>query len=389
MGAKKERREAEQRRREEEDARRSSITRAKKAVKKARKERRRRERQEREVLEAARPVTEVTQQWTDDPRTLLAAGPDFSLDALVRDATPGWREGRRAGDHATAARSQLLSEQQERLFAAAKGGAADAVLLLLQGLDTAGKGGIVRHVVGQVDPQGVQLAAFKAPTEEERAHDFLWRIAPHLPRPGFIGVFDRSHYEDLLVPIAQSLTGRADEHGQTWTVPEEELGRRRAAIAQMEADASRSGIRIVKVCLMVSYEEQGRRLRERLDRADKHWKFSDSDLDTRDDWSHYQRAYEQVLRQTSTRVAPWYVVPADRKWYARLAVTEILARTLAGIDPQWPAAAFDAEAARARLDATMSPEALRTWARERRAKERRQVVDDEAMAFAVDDLTAD
>ncbi|MCI1641676.1 MAG: polyphosphate kinase 2 family protein [Actinomyces sp.] len=378
MGQKKDRREAEQRRR--------AIDRAKKAVKKARKDR---ERRDQAARESASDVEDVTRMWDRDPRGLLAASPEFSLAALARDATPGWQAGRAAGERATVRRCELLSEQQERLFAAARGGATDSVLLILQGLDTAGKGGIVRHVVGQVDPQGVQLAAFKAPTEEERSHDFLWRVRPHLPRPGFIGVFDRSHYEDLLVPTAQALTGHADEHGQTWTVPREELDRRERDIARMEAEAARSGTRVVKVCLMVSYEEQGRRLRERLDRTGKQWKFSDSDLDTRDDWAHYQTAYEEVLRRTSTRVAPWYVVPADRKWYARLAVTEILVRTLAEIDPQWPAATVDVEASRARLDRTMTPEALRAWSREKAAKEDLWIADDEAMAFAVDTLNAD
>jgi len=375
MGAAKERRQA------EEKERQASISSAKKAVRQARKARKKRER-------AASDVTDVTAAWTGDPRALLVVGPDFSIDDVARDATPGWEKGRAAGQRATQARSRLLSEQQERLFAAGRGGAPDSVLLVLQGLDTAGKGGILRHVVGQVDPQGVQLAAFKEPTPEERAHDFLWRITPHLPRPGLIGVFDRSHYEDLLVPLARSLTGRADEHGRTWSVPDDELERRRRAIATLEADATAAGTRIIKICLMVSYEEQGRRLGERLDRADKHWKFSDSDLDTRDDWGYHQSAYEQVLRQTSTAVAPWYAVPADRKWYARLAVTEILVRTLADIDPQWPAAAFDVDASRARLDRTMTPASLAAWATEKVEAEHHRIADDEAMAFAVADLTA-
>ena len=281
-----------------------------------------------------------------------------------------------------------MSEQQERLYASSRGGATDSVLLILQGLDTAGKGGIVRHVVGQVDPQGIALTAFKAPTEEELAHDFLWRIRPRLPGPGAIGVFDRSHYEDLLVPTAQALTGHADEHGETWTVSTEELNRRYHDIYQMESEATRAGMRIVKVCLMVSYQEQGLRLRERLDRPDKHWKFSTNDLDTRDDWAHFQRAYEEVLRRTSTRIAPWYVIPADRKWYARLAVTEILVRTLAEIDPQWPGAPVDLDAARARLDLTMTPESLLAWSHEREKSESEWLAEDESLSVAVDALDA-
>ncbi|MGO3797130.1 MAG: PPK2 family polyphosphate kinase [Pauljensenia sp.] len=330
----------------------------------------------------------VTGAWSSDPRELLRVGPQFDLADLSRDSTPGWDQGRRAAEKWTATRSEFLSQLQERLYASSRGGAQDSVLLVLQGLDTSGKGGIVRHVVGQVDPQGIELAAFKAPTEEERQHDFLWRVRPRLPRPGHIGVFDRSHYEDLLVPTAQALTGRRDEHGESWVVDTEELNRRYHDIYEMELAATQSGMRIVKVCLMVSYEEQGLRLRERLDRSDKHWKFSTNDLDTRDDWVHFQAAYAEVLSRTSTEIAPWYVVPADRKWYSRLAVTEILTRTLAGIDPTWPAATFDVEAARTRLDATLTPTALRKWAREKEAVQEEWITADESVSLAVDELNA-
>ncbi|MDN6566533.1 MAG: hypothetical protein L0K65_05710, partial [Actinomyces sp.] len=330
----------------------------------------------------------VTGGWTRDPRELLRVGAGFDLADLPRDATPGWDLGRTAGQTWTATRSGLLSQLQERLYASSRGGATDSVLLVLQGLDTAGKGGIVRHVIGQVDPQGVQLAAFKAPSPEERRHDFLWRIRPRLPRPGHIGVFDRSHYEDLLVPTAQALTGRTDEHGESWVVDTEELNRRYRDIYEMELAATRAGMRIVKICLMVSYEEQGLRLRERLDRSDKHWKFSTNDLDTRDDWVHYQAAYGEVISRTSTEIAPWYVIPADRKWYSRLAVTEILTRTLAEIDPTWPAATFDVQAARQRLDRTLTPEALHEWAREKEAAQEEWITADESVSLAVDELNA-
>lgn len=330
----------------------------------------------------------VTGGWTSDPRELLRVGPQFDLADLTRDSTPGWDRGRRAAEKWTDTRSEFLSQLQERLYASSRGGSQDSVLLVLQGLDTSGKGGIVRHVVGQVDPQGVEIAAFKAPTEEERQHDFLWRIRPRLPRPGHIGVFDRSHYEDLLVPTAQSLTGRRDEHGESWVVDTDELNRRYHDIYEMEVAATRAGTRIVKVCLMVSYEEQGLRLRERLDRSDKHWKFSTNDLDTRDDWAHFQAAYAEVLSRTSTEIAPWYVIPADRKWYSRLAVTEILTRTLAEIDPTWPSATFDVEAARTRLDTTLTPGSLRKWAREKEAVQEEWITADEAVSLAVDELNA-
>lgn len=308
--------------------------------------------------------------WSEDPCALLRVGPDLDLTTLPRDATPGWALGRKRAAAAQAERATLLSELQERLYAAGRAGAPDRVLLILQGMDTAGKGGIVRHVVGQVDPQGIELAAFKAPTPEERAHDFLWRIRPHLPGPGYIGVFDRSHYEDLLVPTAQRLAGTTDAQGVSWVVPQQELDRRYRAIADLEAQAAASGTRILKVCLLVSYEEQGLRLRTRLDRPDKHWKYSAADLATRGKWREFQAAYQEVLSRTSTDVAPWYAVPADRKWYARLAVTEILVRALADVDPRWPAAGFDVSAERTRLDATLSPEALRRYRHERRRASR-------------------
>lgn len=372
MGKKADRRKAEA----EEKARRKAIERAHELAATTQKKARR----------AAKDIGRVTAQWSEDPRELLRVGSDLDLSTLRRDATPGWDAGRKVAEATTASRGEFLSDLQERLFASAKGGATDSVLLVLQGLDTAGKGGIVRHVVGLVDPQGIALAAFKAPTQEERAHDFLWRIRPRLPHAGYIGVFDRSHYEDLLVPTAQSLTHDTDENGMSWEVSEEELNRRYHDIYEMEVEASRQGMRIVKICLMVSYEEQGLRLRERLDRPEKHWKFSDSDLDTRDNWNHFQHAYEEVLRRTSTRVAPWYLVPADRKWYARLAVTEILTRTIAEINPRWPEATFDVDAARARLDLSLTPEALTRWAQEKAEKQPEWITDDEAISLAVDAL---
>lgn len=376
MGKKADARKAEA----EEKARRKAIERAHKMAAKAEKKTRKAARAR------AKDIEEVGAEWSGDPRELLAVRSDLDLSTFVRDSTPGWTAGSKAARATMTSRGEFLSQLQERLFASAKGGAGDSVLLVLQGLDTAGKGGIVRHVMGLVDPQGISLAAFKAPTEEERAHDFLWRIRARLPHAGYIGVFDRSHYEDLLVPTAQALTGQADEFGKSWVVPEDELNRRYHDIYEMEAEAARQGMRIVKVCLMVSYETQGLRLRERLDRPEKNWKFSPSDLDTRDNWNHYQGAYQEVLRRTSTRVAPWYLVPADNKWYAQLAITEILTRTLAEIDPQWPAPTFDVEAARERLDLSLTPDALAHWDAERAHKQADWITDDEAISLAVNAL---
>lgn len=267
--------------------------------------------------------------WKTDPRDALKAGPTFDLSTLDRNGRPGWAGNKSRGEAYMAARGEELSDLQEKLFAEGRSGGERSVLLVLQGLDTAGKGGIVRHVMGMVDPQGVKLASFGVPTAEERAHHYLWRIEKQLPPAGRIGVFDRSHYEDVLVV-------RVDE-----LVPEAEWQGRYDEINAWEEKLIAGGTTIVKVALMVSYDEQGARLAERLDRPDKYWKFSPSDITTRSKWPAYQQAYADVFARTSTEKAPWYVVPADRKWYARLAVTEILTQTLESLDLGWPEATFD------------------------------------------------
>ena len=278
--------------------------------------------------------------WSTDPRDALRVGPDFDLASFDRNGQPGWDGDKDDGEAYLPERGEEMSELQERLFAEGREGGKRSVLLVLQGLDTAGKGGIVRHVMGMVDPQGVALASFGVPTEEERSHHYLWRIEKELPPPGRIGVFDRSHYEDVLVV-------RVDE-----LVPEDVWRARYDEINAWEKELVEGGTTIIKVALMVSYAEQGERLMERLERPDKHWKFNPGDLDTRSKWPAFQAAYADVFRLTSTEDAPWYVVPADKKWYSRLAITEILTRTLEELDPQWPVADFDVEEMKKALVAT-------------------------------------
>ena len=279
--------------------------------------------------------------WHLDARTALRIPEGFRLDDLDPSATPGYEGDKKSGVKDLAKRAKRLDDLQERLYAESRAGVArDSVLLVLQGMDTAGKGGIVRHVLGSVDPQGVQLRSFGSPTAEELAHDFLWRVERRLPKRGFIGVFDRSHYEDVLIGRVRNL---ADP---------DEIERRYGAINDFEARVAASGTRIVKVMLHISREEQGARLAERLDRPDKYWKYDPSDLDDRALWDEYREAYEIVFERTSTETAPWCVVPADRKWYARLAVQELLIAALEDIDPQWPAANFDVAAEKARLAAS-------------------------------------
>jgi PPK2 family polyphosphate:nucleotide phosphotransferase len=275
--------------------------------------------------------------FSRSPSELLRVGPGFDLAAVDPGSTPGFAGGKAAGKALLKASDRRLSELQERLFAQSRGGARDAVLLVLQGMDTSGKGGIVRHVVGAADPQGVSHHAFKAPTPEELEHDFLWRVERELPGPGLIGVFDRSHYEDVLIHRVHGLSSR------------EVVEARYGQIIDFEASVAARGIRMVKVMLHLGKAEQGQRLFERLDRSDKYWKYDPGDVDERRLWDEYQQAYQVMLDRTSTAEAPWFVVPADNKWYARIAVQELLLQALEAIDPQWPPAHFDVAAEKARL----------------------------------------
>lgn len=279
--------------------------------------------------------------WTGEPSELLRVGEGFRLAGVDPDAKPGYSRSKKHGQIDLAAGADQLDQLQEKLFAQSRiQDGSPAVLLVLQAMDSAGKGGIVRHVVGAVDPQGVSLVAFKKPTPEELAHDFLWRIEQHVPAPGFIGVFDRSHYEDVLIGRVRSLA------------PAEEIERRYGAIVDFEQRLTDAGVRIVKVMLHISTEEQKQRLMERLDRPDKHWKYNPGDVDERELWPAYMDAYQTLFERTSTPNAPWHVVPANAKWYARLAVQALLLEALEDIDPQWPAADFDVETEKARLAAT-------------------------------------
>ncbi len=279
--------------------------------------------------------------WTGEPSELLRVGEGFRLADVDPDATPGYARGKKDGAADLAAGVEELDQLQERLFAQSRiEEGAPAVLLVLQAIDSAGKGGIVRHVVGAVDPQGVSLVAFKKPTPEELAHDFLWRIEKHVPEPGFIGVFDRSHYEDVLIGRVRALA------------PPEEIERRYGAIVDFEKRLTDAGIRVVKVMLHISPDEQKARLLERLERVDKHWKYNPGDVDERQLWPAYMDAYQALFERTSTPNAPWHVIPANSKWYARLTVQALLLEALEDIDPQWPRADFDVDAEKKRLAAT-------------------------------------
>ncbi|MCW2766513.1 MAG: polyphosphate kinase 2 family protein [Nocardioides sp.] len=266
----------------------------------------------------------------------LPPGP-VDLTSIRTDETPGFEGDKAAGERALAGLGPELSELQERLFAERTAGSSRRLLLVLQGMDTSGKGGILRHTVGLMDPQGVKITAFKAPIEEELAHDFLWRIRRAVPEPGYIGVFDRSHYEDVLIARVHQLADPG------------EIERRYPAINEFESELAEAGTVIVKCMLHISAEEQKKRLLARLDDPKKYWKFSPGDIDERARWAAYREAYEIALERTNTEAAPWHVVPSDRKWYRNLAVAGLVLETLRRMDPVWPPPAFDVEEQRARL----------------------------------------
>ncbi|MFG1790090.1 polyphosphate kinase 2 family protein [Nocardia sp. NPDC049149] len=271
------------------------------------------------------------------PATEALKADGLRIADLDTSGTPGFKGDKNAGQELLAERTEVLSALQERLYANGRSGDLRSVLLVLQGMDTAGKGGIVRHVIGSVDPQGVDHAAFGVPTEEEKRHHYLWRIRKALPRGGQLGVFDRSHYEDVLVVRVHNL------------VPEEEWEPRYDEINAFEKELVDEGTTVVKVAMFVSLDEQKKRLLERLERPDKYWKFNPADIDERGYWPDYQEAYQAMLERTSTEYAPWHVIPADRKWYSRLAITELLIDALEKLDLEWPPAKFDVDEQKKRL----------------------------------------
>ncbi len=264
------------------------------------------------------------------------AGP-VDLTQFQPRATPGFNGGKDEALKELAGYADRLADLQERLYAAATAGDRRRVLLVLQGMDTAGKGGVVKHVVGAVNPIGCQIHAFKAPTKEELAHDFLWRIRRALPAAGELGVFDRSQYEDVLVVRVRELAPRA-----VWS-------RRYSTINRFEERLVADGCTVVKCFLHVSADAQKERLLERLDNPAKYWKYNPADVDDRQFWPSYQEAYAAVLEKCNTEAAPWYVIPADRKWYRNYAITRLLIEVLDGLDLGWPPAGFSVEAERARL----------------------------------------
>jgi len=268
-------------------------------------------------------------------------GADDPFARHAPDTHPGVKDRKEAAASA-GTDGEPLAGLQERLYAEKT----RMVLLVLQGIDTSGKDGTIKHVIGQMNPLGCRITSFQKPTEEEARHHFLWRIRRSLPEPGEIGVFGRSHYEDVIVPGVQG------------TLSDSEIGKRYAEIARFETGLAAGATTIVKCFLHISFEEQRRRLLARLDNPDKRWKFDPGDLDARDLWPQYQDTFRDVVRRSSSDVAPWYVVPADRKWYRNWAVGRLLLETLTEMAPEYPQADLDIPALKARLAARPSLRAV-------------------------------
>ena len=254
----------------------------------------------------------------DIDRFRVTPGASVDLGSWPTDDDGGWDRDE-AKDH-TKNLNDELENLQELLYAENR----QKLLVVIQATDTGGKDGTIRHVFDGVNPQGVKVASFKKPTARELSHDYLWRVHAHTPGSGGITIFNRSHYEDVLVVRVHDL------------VPAARWERRYAHINAFEEMLVDEGTTIVKLFLHISKDEQRQRLQARLDEADKNWKFSLGDLDERDRWDDYQAAFTTMLERTSTTHSPWYVIPADRKWFRNLLVSEIVVRTLRGLDMDWP-----------------------------------------------------
>jgi PPK2 family polyphosphate:nucleotide phosphotransferase len=262
------------------------------------------------------------------------------LSTYDPQAKPGFEGSKKDGKRALPAMGAELADLQEKLFAAGYTDGDRRVLLVLQGMDTSGKGGVVKHCIGMFNPGAIQLTSFKKPTEEELAHDFLWRVEKQTPEPGHIGIFDRSHYEDVLVARVHQLA------------PAEEIERRYDAINEFEQRLVDEGTTILKCMLHISSAVQKERLLARLDDATKQWKYKPEDVDERLRLPAYEEAYESLLERCNTDAAPWYVVPSDRKWYRNWAIGALLLETLRGMDLSWPEIDYDPQTERKRLAAT-------------------------------------
>jgi PPK2 family polyphosphate:nucleotide phosphotransferase len=249
----------------------------------------------------------------------------FRMESVDAASTPGLKGGKKRALRDIENGKATLFDLHGRLYAERK----RSLLVVLQGMDTSGKDGTVTHVMRNFNPEGVLITSFKQPTPIEKRHGFLWRIRKRLPDPGFIGIFNRSHYEDVLIARVHNLA------------PRNVIDRRYGQINAFEKELTRTGTTVVKFCLDISYAEQRKRLIDRLKDPDKNWKFNEHDIDERGFWDDYMSAYGVAITRCSTDVAPWYVIPANDKLYRNWAITKILVETLQEMNPTFPRPKLD------------------------------------------------
>jgi len=255
---------------------------------------------------------------------MVKPGKKVKLAKCDADDTLGWEKGRRMKANLAKA-LERLDKLQYLLYAENK----RSLLIVLQGLDAAGKDGTIRHVMAGVNPQGCTVASFRKPSSEEADHDFLWRVHSAVPSYGNIGIFNRSHYEDVLVVRVHNLVAR-----DVWS-------RRYDQINEFERLLHDNNVKILKFFLHISKDEQKKRFQQRLDDPDRQWKISEADFDERKFWDEYTGAYEDALTKCSTPHAPWYIIPANKKWFRNLAVSHIIAEALDGMRMKFPAPSID------------------------------------------------
>jgi PPK2 family polyphosphate:nucleotide phosphotransferase len=273
------------------------------------------------LSENSNPQDEAIRTRVDYPGYRVEPGERVSLATVDPGETEHYKKKKDVARELEKQRRRI-QDLQERLYAENKQG----LLIVLQALDTGGKDGTIKHVFSGVNPQGCRVSSFKIPSAEEANHDFLWRYHKSVPARGRIGIFNRSHYEDVLVVRVKNL------------VPEEIWRERYEQINTFERNLSLEGITVLKFFLHISKDEQKRRLQRRLDNPNKRWKFSSTDIKERALWDAYQQAFEDALSRCSTEHAPWYIVPANKKWYRNLVVARTIANTLGAMDPQYPPA---------------------------------------------------
>ena len=299
------------------------------------------ERKARKVAERlareAKSSETLSAEWSLPPAQLLRFHSHTHLVDIDAGSKPGFDGDQEAGERFIADSSSEIANYQRLMYANGIHGDTHRVLIVLQGMDASGKGGIVRHVFSQVDPMGIHYHGFGKPSEEDLAHDYLWRIRRELPSNGWISIFDRSQYEDIVMP---RITG---------SLPEETWRARYGQINDFEAELAGSGCAIIKIFLVSSRQAQRQHFLRRLDDPTRYWKFDPSDLEARDRWDDYMAAWQEVFERTSTSIAPWYLIPADKRWYSRMVVSELLRTTMKNFNQTWPPLDADRDEALARL----------------------------------------